>query len=88
MKDQLSPYLPALLQITHGLDGCGLLEIIRRSPEVWQHVFTAGNVFKITADDFLCQLVVEYSASQIKKLAEMDTYKFFCDVIELMDTGQ
>ena len=31
MKDQLSPYLPALLQIMHGLDGCGLLEIIRRS---------------------------------------------------------
>ena len=87
IKDQLSVFLPALIQITHGLEGCGLLETVRRAPNVWQPVFGHGNSFQITAEEFLDQLCVEYSDSQIKKNVEIDTFKFFCVAIELTDGG-
>ena len=87
IKDQLSEFLPALLQIAHGLEGCGLLEVIRRAPNIWQPVFGNGNSFQITADEFLEQLDAEYSDSQIKKNAEIDTFKFFCDTIQNIDGG-
>ena len=84
LKDQMSEFLPALLQITHGIEGCGLLEVIRRSPDIWQAVF--GHSFEITAAEFLEQLHTEYSFSQIKN-ADVDTFKFFCGAIENLDGG-
>ena len=88
IKDQLSCYLPALLQITYGLEGCGLMGTIRRYPEIWRPVFESGNIFTITAEEFLENLNADYSESQISKLTEVDCFKFFCDVIESMDTGK
>ena len=87
IKDQLNTILPALLQITHGLECCGLLDVIRRTPEIWQPVFGKSDSFQITAEEFLEQLDAEYSDSQIKKNAEIDTFKFFCDAIEIIDGG-
>lgn len=87
LKDQLSEVLPALLQITHGLEECNLLEIMRISPAVWQPVFDVGNSFEVTAEDFLCEVDAQYSTSQIKKIKEVDTFKFFCDAIEHLDDG-
>lgn len=88
IKDQLSAYLPALLQITHGLETCGLLETVRKYPDVWQPVFETGNIFAISATEFLDNLNAQYSSSQIQKHAEIDCFKFFCDVIESMDAGK
>ena len=43
--------------------------------------------FKLSADAFLDQITVVFSESKLKKNAEIDTYKFFCDVIEAVDVG-
>ena len=61
VKDQLNEYLPALFQIIHGIEATGLLDVIRKSPEVWNPVFESGNYFKISPDEFLDQLVPHYS---------------------------
>ena len=88
MKDQLTDYLPALLQIKGGLDVCGLMNTIKSHPDVWRPVFECGTIlFKITADEFLDSLDVQYSTSQMRKQEEVDTFKFFSDVIEKLDTG-
>ena len=46
LKDQMTEFLPALLHIVNGLEECGLLEVIRRSPDIWQPVFGVGNSFQ------------------------------------------
>lgn len=87
VKDQLSGFLPALLQILHGIEATGLIDVIKKSPEIWQPVFGIGNSFEITASEFLDELVVIYSDSQRKKMAEVDTFKYFCDTIESISEG-
>ena len=48
---------------------------IRKYMEMWGVVFESGSLDQIT---------VLFSESQT---AEIDTYKFFCDVIEAVDVG-
>jgi hypothetical protein len=88
VKDQLSDFLPALLQIMHGIEATGLTDVIKKSPEIWQPVFGIGNSFEITTSEFLDQLVALYSESQRKKMAEIDTFKYFCDAIESISEGR
>ena len=52
----MSEFLTALIRIIHGLEGCGLLEMIRRAPTIWQPVFGKDYSFQMTADEFLEQL--------------------------------
>ena len=80
-------YLPQVLQIESGLARCDLLTPIRNNPKIWQPVFESGNVFRLSADEILDQSIVEFSESQIKKEAESNTYKYFCDVLEAIDNG-
>ncbi|KAJ7381358.1 hypothetical protein OS493_001485 [Desmophyllum pertusum] len=87
IKDQLSQYLPQLVQIESGLYECGILSHMRRNTETWKPVFANGNCFTITADEFLDQMIVNFSESQIRKDAEMNTYKFFSDVMASIDAG-
>jgi len=58
MKDQLTPYLPALLQLQSGLNTVGLLSAMRKSPNVWEALFKCSNSFEMTADEFLDELGV------------------------------
>lgn len=60
---------------------------MRRNTETWKPVFANGNCFTITADEFLDQMIVNFSESQIRKDAEMNTYKFFSDVMASIDAG-
>lgn len=60
MKYQLSLHLPSLLQIQCGLNTCGLLDAIKRKPDVWEPVFNRGNCFDITVDEFLDELEARY----------------------------
>ena len=39
-------------------------------------------MFMLSAEEILDQSIVEFSESQLKKEAESDTYKYFCDVLE------
>lgn len=60
---------------------------MRRDKELWKPVFANGNCFTIAADEFLDQIIVNFSESQLRRDAEFNTYKFFSDVIESMDNG-
>lgn len=60
---------------------------MRRDKELWKPVFANGSCFTIAADEFLDQIIVNFSESQLRKDAEINTYKFFSDVIESIDSG-
>lgn len=60
---------------------------MRRDIELWKPVFVNVNCFTIAADEFLDQITVNFSESQLRRDAEFDTYKFFSDVIETIDNG-
>ena len=89
MKDQLWQYLPQLVQIESGLDECGIRSHIRRNTQIWKPVFTitSGNYFTMTADEFQDNMSVNFSESQIRKDAEINTFKFFSDVLTSIDAG-
>ena len=87
IKDQLSQYLPQLVQIESALCECGILHHMRRDRELWKPVVANGNCFTIAADEFLDQIIVNFSESQLCRDAEFNTYKFFSDVIESIDNG-
>ena len=87
MKDQLCQYLPQLVQIESGLDECGILSQMRRNAQIWKPVFATGNFFTITADEFQDNMTVNFSESQIRKDAEINTFKFFSDVLTTIDAG-
>lgn len=87
MKDQLCQYLPQLVQMESGLDDCGILNHMRRNTQTWKPVFTSGNFFTITADEFQDNMTVNFSESQIRKDAEITTFKFFSDVLTTIDAG-
>ena len=58
------------------------MESIHQFPDSWKPIFTHSDVFQMTADQFLDEVVVEYSLSQIVKDLEINTYKVFCDVMQ------
>ncbi|KAJ7354872.1 hypothetical protein OS493_029427 [Desmophyllum pertusum] len=87
VKDQLSVWLPQLMQLEEGLNVCGLLNAIQQYPDVWKPVFQAGELFQVSAEKFLDEAEVQYSSSQFKKEKEMDTYKAFCDAIQMLEDG-
>ena len=55
---------------------------MRRDKELWKPVFANGNCFTIAADEFLDQIIINFSESQLRRDAEFNTYKFFGDVIK------
>ena len=87
IKDQVSDCLAQLQQLQEGLNSCNILDVVRNQPQVWEPVFVASNIFKISADEFLDQLEPQYSNSQAMKSKEVDTFKFFNDVIEKFEVG-
>ena len=88
IKDQVGDNLAELLEIKGGLDACGFShDVFEKNPELWQILFNSAGFFKMTAEDFLDELHEVYSDSQIKRDAEIDTYKSFCDTIDLIENG-
>lgn len=84
IKDQLGEYLPQLLEIQSGFATCGLVDDLKKNPDLWSIVLESGNTFKLSADEFLDQISAEFSDSQLMKIA---AYKFFCDTIEIIAAG-
>ena len=87
IKDQLGEYLPQLLEIQSGFATCGLVDDLKKNPDLWSIVLESGNTYKLSADEFLDQISAEFSDSQLMKIAEIDAYKFFCDTIEIIAAG-
>jgi len=59
--------LSSLVKREEGLKTYGLLKSIRDSPDMWRPVFVPGCVPSVTATNFLIELVVNFSLSDVKK---------------------
>ena len=88
IKDQFSDYLPQLMQLEEGLSTCDILNSVQKFPSSWKVIFQPSDEFKLGADKFLDEVVVEYNNSQILREKEIVTYKSFCNVILLYDEGK
>lgn len=75
------------MQLEDGLSSCHLLDSIQKYPNVWKPLFQPSTTFHITADKFLDEAVVIHSDSQLWREMEITAYKFFCDVIQLLEEG-
>jgi hypothetical protein len=85
MKDQLSECLPQLMQLEEGLSVCGVLKSIQDFPRVWREVFEKDHSIQFSAKSLLHSTDVDFSLSQLQKEREIDTYKAFTDVINLIE---
>ncbi|CAB4024133.1 G2 M phase-specific E3 ubiquitin- ligase-like [Paramuricea clavata] len=88
MKDQIGDVLAELMEIKNGLEACGISsDTIKKRAELWQIMFKSGSFFSLPAEEFLDELIVVFSESQIRKNAEIDVYKFFCDAMLSIENG-
>jgi hypothetical protein len=70
------------MEIKNGLEACCISSYaIRKRPELWQIMFKSDSFFSLPAIEFLDELIVVFSESQIRKNAEIDVYKYFCDAM-------
>ena len=76
------------MQLEEGLSTCEVLNSIQKFPNVWKAIFQRSDEFKLNADKFLDEVVVEYNNSQTLREKEIVTYKLFCNVIMLYDEGK
>ncbi len=76
------------MEIKKGLEACGIsTDAITKGAELWQIMFKSGGFFSLSAEEFLDELIAVFSDSQIRKNAEIDVYKYFCDAMISIDTG-
>jgi hypothetical protein len=88
IKDQIGDVLAELMEIKNGLEACGISsDTIRKRAELWQIMFKSGSFFSLPAEEFLDELIVVFSESQIRKNAEIDVYKYFCDAMLSIENG-
>jgi hypothetical protein len=76
------------MQLKEGLSVCNVLQSICKFPDVWKVIFQPSQEIQMTGEKFLDEAVVEYSTSQILREIEVTAYKFFSDVIMLLDEGE
>ncbi len=69
------------MQLEEGLSTCEVLNSIQKFPNVWKAIFQPSDEFKLNADKFLGEVVVEYNNSQTLREKEIVTFKLFCNVI-------
>ena len=87
VKDQIGAYLPQIMQLESGLVACGLMAHMMNSPEICHSLFESGNMFQVSAEEILDDIIINYSTSQLLKEKEIDTYKSFSDVLEAIGAG-
>ena len=80
--------MPQILQLQSGLAACNVLCSIQKWPELWKALFVAGETKVLKPTEFLTEINVEYSQSQVKREKEIDVFKLFCDVIQSLDHSQ
>ncbi len=76
-----------LMQLQEGLHTLGVMQAAKKFVEVFRPVFTpCKGKFMIQADDFLDNVVVDYSPDgSNRKEMEINTYKQFTDVVMAAD---
>lgn len=82
VKDQLSTIMPQIMQLEEGLSSCNVLSSARKHSKIWEPIFLqSGYNNQFTPDEFLDQVIAEFSSSQIDKNKEINVYKYFCDFV-------
>ena len=71
-----------LKELEEGLKLFGVLEAATKKPKLFEVVFVESNKLAVSVDDFLDNLSVNYSTSQLLIDKEEDVSKYFCDVIQ------
>ena len=90
IKDQLSLFMPQLMQLEDGLTTCSILSSARKYPQIWKPtgiLCQTAHKNQLTPDEFLDQVVANFSSSQIHKQKEIDVFKYFCDFIMALDVN-
>ena len=68
--------------LEQGLTLYGLLNMVRKQPQLFEPVFVQSSQFDVTLDDLLHSLEVTYSQSQSLKEKEEDVFKYFSDMMQ------
>ena len=86
MKAVIEPQLGPVSQLQEGPQMYGILQEVRSNPELYEPLFVkdASGMFNVSPDEFLMDVIVLYSDSQLKRHAEEDTFKYFCDVVDYL----
>ena len=63
--------MPQILQLQSGLAACNVLCSIQKWPELWKAPFVAGETKVLKPTEFLTEINVEYSQSQVKREKEI-----------------
>ena len=79
--------LSSLVKLEEGLKTYGLLKSIREGPDMWRPVFVSGCMPSVTATNFLNELVVNFSLSDVKKQQEIDVFYHFTNFIQSLDSA-
>ncbi|XP_028394535.1 uncharacterized protein LOC114518737 [Dendronephthya gigantea] len=85
IKSQFISTMPELMQLEQGLSSCGILESVKKCPELWKFAFVRGSSNLKSPDEFLDELEVKYSQSQLQKDKEIDVFKYFCEFIQSLE---
>ena len=89
VKAIIEPKLGMIRQLEDGLRTHGLLQEVKKLPDLFQPLFVTSNIFTLTSEDFLDNLLVRYSEKQGERNDEENTFKHFCDFTEfLYHTGK
>ena len=49
------------MQLESGLVACGLTAHMKNSPEIWHSLFGNGNMFQVSAEEILDDMIITYS---------------------------
>ena len=80
--------MPQLMQLEQGLSSCGILESIKKCPNLWKVAFVHGSSKAKSPDEFLDDLEVKHSQSQLQKEKEIDVFKYFCEFIQSLESDE
>ena len=89
-KTHVTPVYTSLHQFAEGLKLFGVLDAIKDSPDIMRTLFSmsGGAAFAWKVEDFLSEIDVVYSPHGSNLfMKEVDTYKYFCDVVEQLSIG-
>jgi hypothetical protein len=87
MHDQTSnENMTTIFQFEEGLNTYGLLNSVRKYPEMWRPIFTPINSLDISANIILEQLAFNFSMQQIRKEEEIDVHYHFSNYLHSLDT--
>jgi hypothetical protein len=64
------------------------LESIKKCPNLWKVAFVRGSSKAKSPDEFLDDLKVKHSQSQLRKEKEIDVFKYFCEFIQLLESDE